>query len=545
MPAGERPAADVRRERFRIGDLVVDAADASVRRGAERLVLPPRTFDLLLVLAERSPRLVRRTELLDSVWRDEHVSDQTLSHRVMVLRKALGDHAARPAYVAGERGFGYRLVVPVERLVEPAGGFPKAPPRRRRALSSALAVLAAAGLGTLAWARIAARPPGADGRQVVSVRAVAATPQLQVVADALGGAVAAGLRRVPGARVVTGGRDAGAPVGLRAEIACRGTPEAVRAIVRLVEGPTGRPAWTAEVAGDAFEVLEREGAIANAVARAAGAALEPERGPLAPAVLLSTRSARHAVRAEERWYRWTRAGLADAANAWSLVAADVPRDAEAHSGAALAEAVAGLLGYEPPTDAGGRARAHLHRATVLAPEEPATRLAAGLVRLLFDGDVRGADAEIRPAVAEDADDDRGPLVLAMLELAEGRFDEAAELTRPAASPFPGTGASLLLHARALEGREDWVTAARAYDEALRVEESLVAARVGRAACLARAGRSHEPAAAVRSALAGGAPYLALAADEAPFAAILPAPGPLGPALAAARAASGRENARRP
>ncbi len=545
MSAGGRPLADVRRERFRIGDLVVDVADASVRRGAERLVLPPRTFDLLLVLAERSPRLVRRTELLDSVWGDEHVSDQTLSHRVMVLRKALGDHADRPAYVAGERGFGYRLVAPVERLVEPEGGLPPARSNRRRALSSALAVVAAAGLGTLAWARIAARPAAADGRHVVAVEAVAATPQLQVVADALGGAVAASLRRVPGARVVTGGLDPGAPAGLRAEIACRGTPESLRATVRLVEGPTGRPAWTAEVVGDAFEVLEKERALARAVARAVGAALAPGGGPLPPELRLPTPTARHAVRAEERWCRWTRAGLADAANAWALVAADAPRYAEAHSGAALAEAVAGLLGYEAPTEAAGRARAHLHRATVLAPEDPATRLAAGLVRLLFDGDVREADEEIRPAVAEDGDDDRGPLVLAMLELAEGRFDEAAELTRPAASPFPGTGASLLLHARALEGREDWAAAARAYDEALRVEESLVAARVGRAACLARAGRSHEPAAAVRSALAGGAPYLVLAADDAPFAAILPAPGPLGPSLSAARVARGRENARRP
>lgn len=164
-------------EQYRVRDLVVDVTGASVSRGGERIVLPPRTFELLVALVRRYPCTVRRHDLLDAVWPDEHVTDQTLSHRVMVLRKALGDHAEEPAYVAGERGFGYRLVAPVERLGPGEGeGAPAkerpAPTARGRkglvlALGAASLVAIAAG-GT--W--LALR----HGEPAVARRAASAVP---------------------------------------------------------------------------------------------------------------------------------------------------------------------------------------------------------------------------------------------------------------------------------------------------------------------------------------------------------------------------------
>jgi DNA-binding winged helix-turn-helix (wHTH) protein len=120
MPPGGAP------ELYRVGDLLVDVTGASVSRHGERIVLPPRTFELLVALVRHHPATVRRHDLLDTVWPDENVTDQTLSHRVMVLRKALGDHAEEPIYVGGERGFGYLLVAPVERIGTGAGEPPRA-----------------------------------------------------------------------------------------------------------------------------------------------------------------------------------------------------------------------------------------------------------------------------------------------------------------------------------------------------------------------------------------------------------------------------------
>ena len=165
-------------ELYRVGDLLVDVTGASVSRHGERIVLPPRTFELLVALVRRYPCTVRRHDLLETVWPDEIVSDQTLSHRVMVLRKALGDHAEEPAYVAGERGFGYRRLVPVERtcsgeLAPPTGT--SAATRLLRARGTRFVTAAAVRLALLGAALRTGTAPGRWPRRRRSTRTRAST----------------------------------------------------------------------------------------------------------------------------------------------------------------------------------------------------------------------------------------------------------------------------------------------------------------------------------------------------------------------------------
>jgi TolB-like protein len=68
----------------------------------------------LLALVRQAPALVRRDDLLSSVWPGEFVSDETLSQRVRLLRKSLGDDSDKPRYIESVRGWGYRLVPTVE-----------------------------------------------------------------------------------------------------------------------------------------------------------------------------------------------------------------------------------------------------------------------------------------------------------------------------------------------------------------------------------------------------------------------------------------------
>jgi adenylate cyclase len=107
-------------ERYRVGDLVVDLAAGVVKRGDETLALSPLTFHLLAVLVRRAPQAVPRQELLETVWPNEFVNDDSLWQRVRFLREALGDVAKEPRYLASVRGWGYKLVPRVERLEEQA-----------------------------------------------------------------------------------------------------------------------------------------------------------------------------------------------------------------------------------------------------------------------------------------------------------------------------------------------------------------------------------------------------------------------------------------
>ncbi|MGD0667726.1 MAG: winged helix-turn-helix domain-containing protein [Bryobacteraceae bacterium] len=113
-------AAGIESERYRAGDLTVDASAGAVKRVDETLTLSPLTFDLLVALLRRAPRTVRRDELLSAVWPNEFVNDDTLSQRVRLLREALGDVSEEPRYVVSVRGWGYRLVPKVERLADEA-----------------------------------------------------------------------------------------------------------------------------------------------------------------------------------------------------------------------------------------------------------------------------------------------------------------------------------------------------------------------------------------------------------------------------------------
>jgi len=106
------------RERYGIGDLVVDVGAASVERNGEPVQLRGLSFDLLVVLARNAPDVVDHDTLAKEVWDLAAVSDETIMQRVTLLRRALGDDASEPTYVRSVRGRGYALVPAVTSIEE-------------------------------------------------------------------------------------------------------------------------------------------------------------------------------------------------------------------------------------------------------------------------------------------------------------------------------------------------------------------------------------------------------------------------------------------
>ena len=62
---------------------------APCRDGAGAVPLPSRAFDSLVYLVDHRDRLVRKNELIDAVWPDVVVTDDSLIHAISVLRRAL------------------------------------------------------------------------------------------------------------------------------------------------------------------------------------------------------------------------------------------------------------------------------------------------------------------------------------------------------------------------------------------------------------------------------------------------------------------------
>jgi len=106
--------------RFSLDGLRVDPALGCIEGPGGRQQVDPRVMDVLLALARRPGELVSREQLLDLVWHDRVVSDETLTHCVYQLRghlAAAGGNARFRELIKTLPKRGYRLdgeIVPVD-----------------------------------------------------------------------------------------------------------------------------------------------------------------------------------------------------------------------------------------------------------------------------------------------------------------------------------------------------------------------------------------------------------------------------------------------
>lgn len=90
------------------GDLVVDAAARSARRGGTPLALTTREFDLLVFLLTHPGRAYTRGELLADVWGWEFGDESTVTVHVRRLREKIEPDPTHPRRIATVWGTGYR-----------------------------------------------------------------------------------------------------------------------------------------------------------------------------------------------------------------------------------------------------------------------------------------------------------------------------------------------------------------------------------------------------------------------------------------------------
>ena len=130
------------------GEFRLDRAQRLLFRRATSEVVPltPRVFNTLLYLVEHPGELVKKTELLESVWQGVVVEESSLAQAISTLRHALGESPGEHRYIVTETGRGYRFVAAITIPGAPAElPASQARPRRRALLVSiAAAVLIAA-----------------------------------------------------------------------------------------------------------------------------------------------------------------------------------------------------------------------------------------------------------------------------------------------------------------------------------------------------------------------------------------------------------------
>ena len=258
----------MKHEVYRFGRFRLDVAARELGADGKRLQPAPKVFDALVWLVRNRDRAVGRDELIAAVWGRTDVTDAQLGQVIRKLRRLIGDDA-KQTWVLTLPRYGYRWVAEttlVERVpphAEPPLD-PTPPEARRRAQSIIaplllLAAIVAALVAGFWWWR---REP-ADASPVVAVLPARVEPddpdtawlRVGLMEFAAGRMLEAGMRVVPGERVLAIARDGsadGPSLSMRVAAATDARRILSIEVRRVAEGWSAHIAWE----GDAMPARE-------------------------------------------------------------------------------------------------------------------------------------------------------------------------------------------------------------------------------------------------------------------------------------------------
>lgn len=98
---------------YRFGQFRVDVTTYELWRDGDLVAISPKAFDTLLMLIRNRERAVGKDELMEAVWPDANVTEDSLTHCISTLRRALEDNSNHPIFIATVSRRGYRFISPV------------------------------------------------------------------------------------------------------------------------------------------------------------------------------------------------------------------------------------------------------------------------------------------------------------------------------------------------------------------------------------------------------------------------------------------------
>src|SRR5258708_20929890 len=108
-------------ELFEFEGFRLNAGERRLERNGEPVQLPPKVFDLLVVLVRNRGHLLEKDEILKTLWPDSFVEESNLSVNVSALRRALGEAANGARFIETVPKRGYRFIAAVAEIAAVEG----------------------------------------------------------------------------------------------------------------------------------------------------------------------------------------------------------------------------------------------------------------------------------------------------------------------------------------------------------------------------------------------------------------------------------------
>jgi len=396
---------------YRFREFELDEEAYVLRREGRRLELEPKPLALLLYLLENHERTLSKQELLDALWPNITVSEQSLTRAARAVRHVLGEHGREAEILQTVRGRGYRIGVAVEVAAESAAP-PLHPPLPDR---PSLAVLPFTSLS-----EDSDHEHFADGLTEDLTADLCTFPQLFVIARS-----SAFTYKGLAVDVEQIGKELG--VRYVVEGSVRRAGDRVRVVAQLIDATTGFHLWSGRYDRELSDIFAIQSEIAEEMLRALQVEIQEAE------IERVRRKPTESLTAYEAWVKGR-------AQHWSYSAKDTEEARRLFERATLldpgyAEAYAQLgntyiidFGQGRNLDPGllERAEALARRALELDPLSP-----EGHITLAASVFPRGGSAE-QVSAAERAVElapnlDAANALLGLARLRQGRFEDAARL----------------------------------------------------------------------------------------------------------------------
>jgi TolB-like protein/Tfp pilus assembly protein PilF len=415
-----------------VGSFRVEPGEGRVLREGRPVALTPKAFDLLVLLLSRHSCLVRREELLSTLWPDAFVDESNLTGAIWAVRKVLGRDRRWIETVPKQ---GYRFVGPVQQLHPSTERQPQSTDQRIASIA------------------------------VLPLVNVAADPEQEYFVDGMTDALIADLAQVSALKVISRttvmrykGTRARVPEIAR-ELNVDGLIEGsvlrigdrVRITVQVIHAATDTHIWAQSYERRLDDVLAVQRDVARAIAQEIQVKLTPsERLRLARTTVARPDAHDVYLRGRHHWRRSTEDGLRRASEYLRRAIVLDPTFAAAHAALADVQIAIGAFGVEGPKDAFAEAETSAQRALDLDPNLGDAHRAVAFVRM-YAWDWPGADAAFGRALSAAPGSAETHSYYALYLVVRGRFAEAIAAAEHARSldplsPMVGTDRALALWA---------------------------------------------------------------------------------------------------
>jgi TolB-like protein/DNA-binding winged helix-turn-helix (wHTH) protein/Tfp pilus assembly protein PilF len=466
---------------YEFGPFRLDSSKHLLLKDTKALPLPPKAFEILVLLVEKRGTLMAKGDLLHAVWPDTFVEENNLTQYVSMLRKVLGDGVDDQKYIQTVPKLGYRFIFEVREIsdgesdlvlarhtqtrivvreekeeeiavhdvsaVPAEEHLPAVQPRRRPVLvwiSGGLAAITLLLVGVYSHGRhtvggSATNPQRIRSLAVLPFKNLSGDPGQDFFVDAMTDALITDLAQIRDLRVISGTsamhykdtHKALPEIALELNVdgVVEGTVfrsgDQLRITAQLVEAASDKNLWARSYERDLRDVIRLQDQVARDIAAEIKVKLTPqEQIRLTSASPVNTEAYQLFLQGQYFETKVTEDFLRKAVATLQQSIAEDPNYAPAHNALALAYESLATSGYESPLSQFPKAKAELSRALELDDSLADAHLNLAQIKLTFDWDWSGADHEMQRAFESNPSiyatgGGRGLYFLTM-----GRFDDA-------------------------------------------------------------------------------------------------------------------------